>query len=112
LKRALTNLVMNALRHSGSEEVRLEATHDDAAARLALQVIDHGRGIAWADQARVFEKFASIRRSDQREPSGDTGLGLPFCKLATECMGGEISLKSQPEIGTVFTITLPSRPVG
>lgn len=112
LKRALINLVMNALRHSGSKEVRVEATYDGGAAHLALQVIDHGRGIAWEDQARVFEKFASIRRGDQREPSGDTGLGLPFCKLAIECMGGEISLKSQPETGTVFTVTLPARSVG
>jgi signal transduction histidine kinase len=112
LKRALMNLVMNALRHSGSKEVRVEAMHDAAAARLSLQVIDHGRGIAWEDQGRVFEKFASIRRGHQREPSGDTGLGLPFCKLATECMGGEISLKSQPETGTIFTITLPSQPAG
>jgi signal transduction histidine kinase len=112
LKRVLINLVMNALRHSGSQEVRVEAMHDSAAARLALQVIDHGRGIAWDDQARVFEKFASIRRGDQHEPSSDTGLGLPFCKLATERMGGEVSLKSHPEIGTVFTVTLPSRSVG
>jgi signal transduction histidine kinase len=112
LKRVLINLVMNALRHSGSREVRVEAMHDSAAARLALQVIDHGRGIAWDDQARVFEKFASIRRGDQHEPSSDTGLGLPFCKLATERMGGEISLTSHPEIGTVFTVTLPSRSAG
>ena len=109
LKRVLINLVVNALRHSGSQEVRVAATYDSAAARLALQVSDHGRGIAWADQARVFEKFASIRRGDDREPSSDTGLGLPFCKLATERMGGEIRLKSHPETGTVFTVTLPSR---
>jgi signal transduction histidine kinase len=112
LKRVLINLVVNALRHSGSQEVRVAATYDSAAARLALQVSDHGRGIAWADQARVFEKFASIRRGDDREPSSDTGLGLPFCKLATERMGGAISLQSHPETGTVFTITLPSRSVG
>ena len=104
----LINLVMKALRHSDSPELRVEAVHDSAAARVALQVIDYGRGIAWDDQARVFEKFASVRRGNQRESSGDTGLGLPFCKLATERMGGEISVKSHPEIGTVFTITLPS----
>lgn len=74
LKRALINLVMNALRHSGSKEVRVEAMHNAAAARLALQVIDHGRGMAWEDQGRVFERFASIRRGDQREPSGDQQL--------------------------------------
>ena len=112
LKRVLINLVMNALRHSGSREVRVEARHDSAAARLELQVIDHGQGIAWDDQARVFEKSASVRRGDHGEPSSDTGLGRPFCKLATERMGGEIRLNSHPEIGTVFTVTLPSCSVG
>ena len=109
LKRVLVNLVVNALRHSGSTEVRVEAMHDPATARMRLQVIDHGRGIAEDDQERVFEKFASIRQSGDSEPSSDTGLGLPFCKLATESMGGEIALSSRPETGTVFTVILPSQ---
>jgi signal transduction histidine kinase len=109
LKRVLVNLVMNALRHSGSTEVRVEATHDPATARVRLRVIDHGRGIAEGDQERVFEKFALVRRSRDSEPSSDTGLGLPFCKLATDCMGGKIALSSRPETGTVFTIILPSQ---
>jgi signal transduction histidine kinase len=108
LKRVLVNLLMNALRHSGSAEVRVEATHDPATAGVSLRVIDHGRGIPEDDQERVFEKFASIRRSGDSEPSSDTGLGLPFCKLATECMGGKIALSSRPEAGTVFTVILPS----
>ena len=112
LKRVLVNLVVNALRHSGSDEVRVEGTRDTAPARLRLQVIDHGHGIAEDDQAHVFEKFASIRRSGAREPSSDTGLGLPFCKLATERMGGEIRLSSHREVGTIFTLVLPSQLVG
>jgi len=110
LKRVLVNLVVNALRHSGSAHVKVEATPDPAAARLRLEVTDHGRGIAEEDQARVFEKFASIRRIGDGEPGSDTGLGLPFCKLATECMGGEIFLRSHPEAGTVFTVVLPTQP--
>jgi len=49
LKRVLINLVVNALRHSGSQEVRVEGMHDADAARLELHVIDHGRGIAWGE---------------------------------------------------------------
>ncbi len=109
LKRVLVNLVVNALRHSGSDEVRVEATLDPATARVRLRVIDHGRGIAEDDHQRVFEKFASIRRSGDSESSCDTGLGLPFCKLATESMGGEIALSSRPETGTVFSVILPSQ---
>jgi signal transduction histidine kinase len=112
LKRVLVNLVVNALRHSGSTEVRVEATHDAATARVRLRVIDHGRGIAEDDQQRVFEKFASIRRSAESEPSSGTGLGLPFCKLAMDRMGGEVALTSHPETGTAFTVSLPSQPAG
>ena len=109
LKRVLVNLVVNALRHSGSQDVKVDATHDSVTDRLRLEVTDHGRGIAEADHARVFEKFASIVRSGDGEPSSDTGLGLPFCKLATECMGGEIFLRSRPDTGTVFTVVLPTQ---
>ena len=49
-----------------------------------------------------------MRRSPSDDPGGDTGLGLPFCKLAVERMGGRISLASSPGLNTVFTVTLPA----
>ena len=107
MKRVLINLVVNALRHSGSEEVRIEAQHAPAAAEITLGVRDRGRGIAEIDQARVFEKFRILRRSPTDDPAVDTGLGLPFCKLAVEQMGGRISLTSTPGDFTVFAVTLP-----
>jgi signal transduction histidine kinase len=106
LRRVVVNLVVNALRHSGSVEVRIEGGVDDG--RVLLRVIDFGYGIAEADQARVFEKFRSIRRSPSDDPSGDTGLGLPFCKLAVERMGGRIALASAAGLSTVFTVELPA----
>ena len=87
----LVNLVVNALRHSGSEEVQVEAKHGSARPRITISVIDHGRGIAEDDQARVFEKFR-ISPLATDDPTADTGLGLPFCKLAVERMGGRIAL--------------------
>jgi signal transduction histidine kinase len=105
LKRVLTNLIVNALRHSGSSEVVVEARQ--AAAELALDVIDYGRGIPESDRARIFEKFRTVRRSPSDDPGGDTGLGLPFCRLAVERMGGRIALTSAGGGSTVFTIVLP-----
>src|SRR5262245_6459085 len=93
LKRVLINLVVNALRHSGSSEVRVEASSE--AGLVSLRVVDYGHGIAEEDQARVFEKFRTVRRSPSDDPGGDTGLGLPFCRLAVERMGGRISLRSK-----------------
>jgi PAS domain S-box-containing protein len=102
LKRVLVNLVVNALRHSGSRDVRVEAT-PDAESTVTINVIDHGQGIPADEQARVFEKF----HSRGGHPTADTGLGLPFCKLAVERMGGQIALRSLPGEATVFSVTLP-----
>lgn len=103
LKRVLINLVVNALRHSGSVDVWIEVAAE--ADTVALRVIDQGRGIDDGHRARIFEKFAVVRRS-VGDPSGDTGLGLPFCKMASERMGGRIALESHPT-ATQFTVTLP-----
>ena len=75
---------------------------------MRLEVVDYGHGIAEGDRVRIFEKFRTVRRSPSDDPGGDTGLGLPFCKLAVERMGGRISLASSPGLNTVFTVTLPS----
>jgi signal transduction histidine kinase len=107
LKRVLVNLVVNALRHSGSTEVRIEGRADADCVRLS--VVDYGDGIHEQDQARIFEKFRTIRRSPSDDPGGDTGLGLPFCKLAVERMGGRIGLTSTARVSTVFTVELPAR---
>jgi signal transduction histidine kinase len=107
LKRVLVNLVVNALRHSGSAEVRLEGAVGPGAEEITLGVTDRGRGISDADQLRVFEKFRILRRSPTDDPAVDTGLGLPFCKLAVEEMGGRIALTSAPGELTTFAVTLP-----
>jgi signal transduction histidine kinase len=108
LKRVLVNLVVNALRHSGSDEVLIEA--EAALPEICLSVVDHGHGIAASDHERIFEKFRSVRRSATSDPAGDTGLGLPFCKLAVERMGGRITLVDTGEGRTVFTVALPVFP--
>ncbi len=106
LKRVLVNLIVNALRHSGSNEVVIGGA--SAASEVRLDVIDYGHGIAESEQARVFEKFRTVRRSPSDDPGGDTGLGLPFCRLAVERMGGRIRLTSTPGQSTVFSVTLPA----
>jgi signal transduction histidine kinase len=106
LKRVLVNLTVNALRHSGSNEVRLEGgTEGDA---VTVSVIDYGHGIAEQDRGRIFEKFRTVRRSPTDDPGGDTGLGLPFCRLAVERMGGRIALASTEGVSTKFTVSLPA----
>ena len=107
IKRVLVNLVANALRHSGSPEVRIEGIHGPATDLVTLRVIDRGTGFRAEDLPRVFEKFRSVQRSPASEPVSDTGLGLPFCKLAVELMGGSIGVESSPGEQTTFWVMLP-----
>ena len=101
----LNNLVINAIRHSGTAgSIDLTAAHQDGSVRL--QVRDQGRGIPLEDQSTLFEKHRrSVRRDRSRD---DTGLGLVFCKMAVEVMGGTIAVESTPNAGTTFTVTLPA----
>jgi len=107
LRRVLANLVINAIRHSGSEGVDIDAVAGPAPEEITVRVTDHGRGIPLEDQQAVFEKFRSVRRSASDAPGTDTGLGLPFCRLAVERMGGRVGLASRPG-HTVFSVTLPA----
>lgn len=109
LKRVLVNLVSNALRHSGSPEVVLSVADRGDADVVTLRVTDRGTGFLPEDLERVFEKFRSVRRSPTAEPATDTGLGLPFCKLAVELMGGRIGVDSTPGELTSFWLSLPRR---
>jgi signal transduction histidine kinase len=110
VRRVLVNLVANALRHSGSTEVRIEAVAEPGADTVTIRVVDQGRGFRADDIPHVFEKFRSVQRSPTSEPASDTGLGLPFCKLAVELMGGTIRVESAPGERTVFAVTLPRSP--
>jgi signal transduction histidine kinase len=107
VKRVVINLVANALRHSGSQEVQIDGWYDPGGDLVTLRVMDHGTGFRLEDVPHVFEKFRSVQRSPTSEPAADTGLGLPFCKLAVELMGGAIGVESSPGVQTTFSVALP-----
>jgi signal transduction histidine kinase len=105
LRRVLNNLVVNAIRHSGVEgRIEMMVAHDDGT--VHIRVRDNGRGIAPEDQALLFVKHS--RRSQHNHAREDTGLGLVFCKMAVEVMGGAIGVESDVGAGSVFTVTLPA----
>jgi signal transduction histidine kinase len=106
LSRVLGNLISNALRHTppASGEVSVSLYRDGS--HLAVEVRDNGEGIPPAEQERIFEKFVQGEGRRTSLLSG-TGLGLTFCKLMVEAHGGQITLFSQPQEGSVFTFRLP-----
>jgi signal transduction histidine kinase len=98
----LVNLIGNAVRYSPSEGmVWIRAEREDDMA--AIIVADQGKGIAVADQARIFEKF---ERVDPREPGG-SGLGLYIARRLARAMGGDVTVDSAPGQGARFVFTLP-----
>ncbi|HYM71486.1 MAG TPA: sensor histidine kinase KdpD [Stellaceae bacterium] len=105
-EQVLFNLLDNAAKYAPSgSEIRLSATHEGDAVRLA--VIDEGRGIPPGDLDRVFDKFYRVGSGDSRRVG--TGLGLAICKGFVEAMGGMIAAGNRPDrTGAVFTISFPS----
>jgi len=103
LDRVLLNLLTNAMKYTppgGRIAVYAFVEH-----QLHIEVRDNGRGIAQERLAHVFERLAPEPTGDDQLPS--SGLGLHFCRLAIEAMGGEISLQSIPAQGTIVRLTLP-----
>lgn len=99
----LVNLIGNAVRYSppgGMVWIRAERDGD----RAVVVVADQGKGIATADQQRIFEKF---ERVDPGEPGG-SGLGLYIARRLARAMGGDITVDSAPGQGARFTLSLPA----
>jgi len=102
LRRAIENLVDNALKYGGSAEI----ARDTAADTLQLRVLDHGPGIAEADLDTVLRPFVRLEASRSRE-SGGTGLGLAIASNLIAAQGGTLTLANRPQGGLEARITLP-----
>lgn len=99
----LVNLLTNAVRYSPrGQPVIVEVNVVDG--RAVATVTDRGKGIAAADQGRVFEKF---ERVDVGEPGGN-GLGLFISRRLARAMGGDLTVESAPGEGARFTLSLPA----
>lgn len=101
IDRVLDHLIDNALRHSpAAGTINLQAQRQDD--RLLISVKDEGEGIAYGQQARLFEPFVQIGRK-----KGGAGLGLALCKEIVQLHGGRIGAESQPGQGARFHLALP-----
>ena len=106
LERALANLVSNATRYAaGGHSPELTARVDGDG--LAIQVIDHGPGVAPADRERIFEPFQ--RLGDQDMTTG-VGLGLAVARGFVEAVGGTLTASETVGGGLTMTVRLPVPP--
>jgi signal transduction histidine kinase len=103
----VTNLLFNAVKYTPEgKTVHLEAkNHDD---HVQLNIADTGIGIPADELENVFEEFFRATNAKQREKDG-TGLGLSIVKQIVERHGGRISVQSELDQGTKFTVTLPTK---
>ncbi|MFN8377640.1 MAG: PAS domain S-box protein [Anaerolineae bacterium] len=106
LRRALVNLISNALKYS-DPGTRIGVSLSHTANALNITVEDTGIGIPEADQEQLFEPFH--RGGNVANISG-TGLGLAIVKQVVDLHGGEIAVESSVRMGSRFTITLPYEP--
>jgi two-component system NtrC family sensor kinase len=102
LQQVLLNLVNNAIdaieRPGGTVTVATKAIGDE----VVLEVRDTGKGIPEANLGRIFDPFFTTKPVGQ-----GTGLGLPICYGIVEKMGGRITVESEIEKGTTFTVFIP-----
>lgn len=104
LKRALTNLVTNALNYGEAARATVEPPNQGT---VRVHVDDDGPGIPAHEMERVFQPFFRLEGSRNRE-TGGTGLGLPIARNMLRAHGGDIQLSNRIEGGLRATVTLPA----
>ena len=103
------NLISNAVKYNkigGKAEVTIDSSDNEA----ILIISDTGIGITKNDTENLFTEFVRIKNEKTRNISG-SGLGLSIVKKVVELYHGTIKVDSTPDVGTVFTIRLPKKPV-
>ena len=102
LKYVMYNLFKNAFHHRSPEDFHIHVTMCSDEVTNQIMVTDNGAGISSELIRRIFQDFYTTGQS------GNSGLGLPFCKKVMRSFGGEIKCKSEVEQWTQFTMTFPS----
>lgn len=110
VRQVLLNLLSNACKFTERGEIRLTAKReaDGSAKWLVFTVADSGIGMTEEQLGRLFQEFSQADSSTTRKYGG-TGLGLAISQHLCRAMGGEITVKSAPSRGAVFSVRLPGQ---
>jgi signal transduction histidine kinase len=110
LRQCLVNLCQNAVKFTPAGGTITVGATPAPGGRLALHVQDTGIGIPPEHRERVFDVFYQVDGSSTREYGG-AGLGLAIVKSFIEAHGGQVTVGERSGGGSIFTLTLPLRPV-
>lgn len=105
-RRAVTNLVINALVHNPVDtkvSITLAADQNDG---ILLSIHDNGKGLDESEQSRLFERY--YRGTNTKEKPEGSGLGLAIANQIVTLHGGRITVESKLGVGTEFTIYIPA----
>jgi two-component system phosphate regulon sensor histidine kinase PhoR len=105
-RQILDNLVDNAIKYTDPGGQVVLGWHDDET-EAVIEVCDTGIGIPAEAQERVFERFYRVDKARSRDV-GSTGLGLSIVKHLAHTFGGSVSVESQLDEGSRFTVRLPT----
>jgi signal transduction histidine kinase len=108
LSRCLQNLITNAVKYGGEQRwLGIQARVAEGGREVWISISDRGVGISPADLPHIFEPFYRSPSVTTAQVHG-TGLGLPLAANIARAMKGSIAVKSQPGLGSTFTLQLPA----
>lgn len=105
IKQIIKNLLSNALKFTMEGKITFEVKVDDN--NFIIKIKDTGIGIEKDKITNIFDRFKQADSSTTRK-FGGTGLGLSICKELTSLLGGEILVESELNIGSTFTVLIPT----
>lgn len=111
IQQVLINILNNAVKFTSIGEVHLKVTSEkiaDNSVIMKMAVSDTGIGIKPEDMSKLFKSFQQVDGRRNRNIEG-TGLGLAITQSLVELMGGKITVQSEYEKGSTFTIELPQK---
>ena len=101
----ISNLIDNALKYV-IEKPHIQISTLNQHNRLIIRISDNGIGISKDNQTRIFDKFYRVSTGDVHNVKG-FGLGLTYVKKVTLHFGGTITVESEPNRGSIFTLSFP-----
>jgi protein-histidine pros-kinase len=108
LSQIIINLANNAIKFTEQGTINIKVLRRKVRGEktIEISVTDTGVGISLDDQARLFKSFERLNVSIQSAKEG-TGLGLHLSQKLAQELGGKISVRSKPGVGSTFTLVLP-----
>lgn len=101
------HLLSNATKFTSAGKIAVDVDYDHVGSKLILAITDSGVGIDEETLSSIFDKFLQGNEEMTRE-FGGLGLGLAITKTIIDNISGDISIQSQPQVGTTFTVKIPA----